>query len=103
MKIMKCLSLLLSLLLVFSSAVPASAVETAAPAATIAVLRFLPMAQDAKMCILVMMACPSAALTIIYAVQNDTEPEMCANTVLLSTLAFAVTLPAVIALAQLVL
>jgi len=73
------------------------------PAATIAVLRFLPMAQDAKMCILVMMACPSAALTIIYAVQNDTEPEMCANTVLLSTLAFAVTLPAVIALAQLVL
>lgn len=73
------------------------------PLCAMAVLRLLPMDQTARMCVLVYIACPCAALSIIYAIRFNKEPELCAKTVLLSTLAFTVTLPIIITLGQMVL
>ena len=66
-------------------------------------LRLLPLTSDARLCVLVYLACPCATLTSIYAIKCDMEPEFCANTVLLSTFLFAVTLPIIISLGQMVL
>lgn len=59
-------------------------------------LRLLSIGPEARVCLLVYLACPCATLTSIYAIQNNKEPEFAARTVLMSTLFFAVTLPAVI-------
>ena len=48
------------------------------------------------MCLLVYLACPCATMSSIYAIQSDMEPELAARGVLLSTLLFAATLPAII-------
>ena len=70
------------------------------PVITILLLYFVPLDPSAKLCNLVYIACPCATLTTIYSIQTDTKPELCARSVLLSTILFAVSLPAVIALAQ---
>jgi hypothetical protein len=70
------------------------------PILSMLLLAFVPVDASAKLCILVLIACPCATLTTIYSIQTDTKPELCARTVLLSTILFAVSLPAVIALAQ---
>ncbi len=49
-----------------------------------------------KLCLLVYMACPCATLTTIYAIQNDMAPSLAANSVLMSTMSFALTLPLII-------
>lgn len=63
-------------------------------------LAIVPVDAAARLCILVLIACPCATLTTIYSIQTNTKPELCARSVLFSTLLFAVSLPAVIALAQ---
>ena len=68
----------------------------AAPLVTMLVLRLMPFEPSVRLCFLVFMACPCAALTSIYAIQNDMEPELAAHSVLMSTLFFAVTLPAIL-------
>lgn len=70
------------------------------PLASMAVLRLLPMDSRTRLCVLVYLACPCATLTSIYAIKYDMEPEFCAHTVLLSTLLFAATLPAIIRVGQ---
>ena len=75
----------------------------AIPLAGMLPLKLLPIAPEARLCVLVYLACPCATLTSIYAIQYDMEPEYCAHSVLLSTLLFALTLPAVIAVGQVVL
>lgn len=67
------------------------------PLVALLILITLPGDGPSKLCQLVYMACPCATLTSIYAIQNDMEPELAARSVLLSTLAFALTLPLVIA------
>ena len=69
----------------------------AVPLVALLILITLPGDGPSKLCQLVYMACPCATLTSIYAIQNDMEPELAARSVLLSTLAFALTLPLVIA------
>ena len=59
-------------------------------------LRLAPLDPASRVCLLVYLACPCATLTTIYAIQNDKEPELAAHSVLMSTIAFAATLPAVI-------
>ena len=49
---------------------------------------------------LVYLACPCATLTTIYSIQTDTYPELCARSVLFSTISFAISLPVVIAAGQ---
>lgn len=73
------------------------------PAVTMLILRGIPMAVQDKMCVLVYLSCPCATLTTIYSIQTDTKPELCARGVLFSTIAFAGTLPLVIAVGQLLL
>lgn len=73
------------------------------PAVTMLILRGIPMAVQDKMCVLVYLSCPCATLTTIYSIQTDTRPELCARGVLFSTIAFAGTLPLVIAVGQLLL
>ena len=73
------------------------------PLIAMALLALAPLDSAARMCVLVYLACPCATLTIIYAIQSDSEPQLCANTVLLSTLTFALSLPCIIALGQRVL
>ncbi len=73
------------------------------PLAAMLVLRLMPMDSQARLCSLVYMACPCATLTGIYAIKHDMEPAFCADTVLLSTLLFSVTLPAIIQIGQAVL
>ena len=73
------------------------------PLAAMPLLKLLPMSADARLCVLVYLACPCATLTSIYAIKCDMEPEFAAHTVLLSTLLFAGTLPAIIALGQAIL
>jgi len=73
------------------------------PLAAMGALTLIPMDQTARMCVLVYIACPCAALNIIYAIRFNKEPELCAKTVLLSTLAFSVTLPCIMLLGQMVL
>ena len=70
------------------------------PVITILLLTLFPLDPMAKLCCLVYIACPCATLTTIYSIQTDTKPELCARSVLLSTILFSVSLPAVVALAQ---
>lgn len=73
------------------------------PALAMLVLTAVPMAAADKLCVLVYLACPCATLTTIYSIQTDTHPELCARSVLFSTISFAVSLPVVIAAGQLLL
>ncbi len=70
------------------------------PLVAMPLLRLLPMSPEARLCVLVYLACPCATLTSIYAIKCDMEPEFAAHTVLLSTLLFAGTLPVIIAVGQ---
>jgi predicted permease len=70
------------------------------PLAGMLVLRLLPLDADARLCVLVYLACPCATLTSIYAIRYDKAPEFCAHTVILSTLLFAATLPLIIGAGQ---
>ena len=72
------------------------------PLAALSVLAFLPLGSAEKLCVLVYIACPCATLPVIFAIQNNTEPELAARSVLLSTLFFAASLPLIIFLGQLV-
>lgn len=60
------------------------------------ILRLTPFDATGRLCLLVYLSCPCATLTSIYAIQSDMEPELAARGVLLSTMLFALTLPAVI-------
>lgn len=73
------------------------------PAVTMLVLTAVPMAAADKLCVLVYLACPCATLTTIYSIQTDTHPELCARSVLFSTISFAISLPVVIAVGQILL
>lgn len=73
------------------------------PLIALLVLRGIPMETEAKLCILVYLSCPCATLTTIYSIQTDTRPELCARAVLFSTIAFALSLPVIIAAGQLLL
>lgn len=73
------------------------------PVLAMFLLKLAPLDFDTRLCMLVYLACPCATLTIIYAIQTDSEPELGARSVLLSTLMFAVSLPVMIALGQMVL
>ncbi|MBR6452164.1 MAG: AEC family transporter [Lachnospiraceae bacterium] len=70
------------------------------PFVIVFLLKPLPFDTAAKMCILVYLGCPCATLTTIYAMQLDLEPELCVNSVLLSTLCFSFTLPLIILFGQ---
>lgn len=70
------------------------------PILSMPVLRWMPFDPAARMCLLVFLACPCATLSSIYAIQSDMEPVLAARTVLLSTLLFAGTLPAIILLGK---
>ena len=72
----------------------------AIPLAGMLVLRLLPLDADARLCVLVYLACPCATLTSIYAIRYDKAPEFCAHTVILSTILFAATLPVIISVGQ---
>ena len=67
------------------------------PMLCLLILRFVPLDTPVRLCVLVYLACPCATMSSIYAIQTDTRPELCARSVLLSTVAFAVSLPLVIA------
>ena len=75
----------------------------AIPLAAMLLLKLMPLDADVRLCVLVYIACPCATLTSIYAIKCDMEPVFSANTVLLSTLLFAATLPMIIAIGQAVL
>lgn len=70
------------------------------PAIAMPVLMAVPMDPQDKLCVLVYLACPCATLTTIYSIQTDTHPELCARSVLFSTISFAISLPVVIAAGQ---
>lgn len=70
------------------------------PALAMLLLTVVPMAGADKLCVLVYLACPCATLTTIYSIQTDTYPELCARSVLFSTITFAISLPVVIAAGQ---
>ncbi len=70
------------------------------PALVILLLKPIPLDFTSKMCILVYLGCPCATLTSIYAMQLDQEPSLCVNSVLLSTLFFAASLPLIILAGQ---
>ena len=70
------------------------------PALAMLVLMIMPMCAGDKLCVLVYLACPCATLTTIYSIQTDTHPELCARSVLFSTICFAISLPVVIAAGQ---
>lgn len=70
------------------------------PALAMLVLMAVPMDAQDKLCVLVYLACPCATLTTIYSIQTDTRPELCARSVLFSTISFAISLPVVIAAGQ---
>lgn len=71
------------------------------PLISLGILHFVPMATPVRLCVLVFLSCPCATMTSIYAIQTDTRPELCARSVLLSTLAFGISLPLIIAAGQL--
>ncbi|MDO5544688.1 MAG: AEC family transporter [Eubacteriales bacterium] len=71
------------------------------PALAMLVLMAVPMNPQDKLCVLVYLACPCATLTTIYSIQTDIQPELCAHSVLFSTISFAISLPVVIAAGQL--
>ena len=66
------------------------------PLLTMFMLKLMPFDAASRLCMLVYIACPSATLTSIYAIQSDMEPELAAHGVLLSTTLFALTLPTII-------
>ena len=66
------------------------------PLLTMPILLLVPVDGAARLCILVYLACPSATLTTIYAIQDNMEPEYAARSVLMSTLFFAASLPLMI-------
>lgn len=66
------------------------------PLLSMLVFRLVNLEASDKLCMLVYMACPCATLTSIYAIQTGKEPEYAARSVLMSTLFFALTLPAII-------
>jgi len=66
------------------------------PFAVMLLLRLIPLQPAERLCLLVLLACPCATLTTIYAIQNDMEPELAAHSVLMSTMFFAVTLPLIV-------
>ena len=70
------------------------------PAIAMLVLAAMPMGAEDKLCVLVYLSCPCATLTTIYSIQTDTHPELCARSVLFSTISFAISLPVVIAAGQ---
>lgn len=70
------------------------------PIISLLILRFIPLDTPVRLCVLVYLSCPCATMTSIYAIQTDTRPELCARSVLLSTVAFAASLPFVIAAGQ---
>ena len=70
------------------------------PVVAMLVLMAVPMDVKDKLCVLVYLSCPCATLTTIYSIQTDTRPELCARSVLFSTICFAISLPAVIAVGQ---
>ena len=70
------------------------------PVLAMPVLMAMPMDARDKLCVLVYLSCPCATLTTIYSIQTDTRPELCARSVLFSTICFAISLPAVIAVGQ---
>lgn len=70
------------------------------PVVAMLVLMAVPMDVQDKLCVLVYLSCPCATLTTIYSIQTDTRPELCARSVLFSTICFAISLPAVIAVGQ---
>ena len=70
------------------------------PVLTMLVLMVVPMDVQDKLCVLVYLSCPCATLTTIYSIQTDTRPELCARSVLFSTISFAISLPVVIAAGQ---
>ena len=73
------------------------------PFAAILLLTLIPMDLTNRLCVLVFIATPCGTLTSIYAIRENMEPELCARTVLLSTVCFAGTLPVIILLGQLLL
>lgn len=70
------------------------------PVLAMLVLMAVPMDVQDKLCVLVYLSCPRATLTTIYSIQTDTRPELCARSVLFSTISFAISLPVVIAAGQ---
>ena len=70
------------------------------PVVAMLVLMAVPMDVQDKLCVLVYLSCPCATLTTIYSIQTDTRPELCARSVLFSTISFAISLPVVIAAGQ---
>lgn len=70
------------------------------PGICMLILRLIPMDTQSKLCILVYLSCPCATMSTIYSIQTDTRPELCARSVLFSTIAFAASLPLVIAVGQ---
>lgn len=70
------------------------------PVVCMLVLWPVPLDAQEKLCILVYLSCPCATLTTIYSIQTDTKPELCARSVLFSTICFAVSLPFTIAVGQ---
>ena len=68
----------------------------AIPLVSMLVFRLIDVEPSSRLCLLVYMACPCATLTSIYAIQSGKEPEYAARSVLMSTLFFALTLPAII-------
>ena len=89
--------------LAFSDSLIAALRNLVIPLAGMLILRLLPLDADARLCVLVYLACPCATLTSIYAIRYDKAPEFCAHTVILSTLLFAATLPIIISVGQAVL
>lgn len=73
------------------------------PLLVVLILKLLPLDTSSKMCLLVYLGCPCATLTTIYAMQLDLEASLCVNSVLLSTLCFAFTLPLIILFGQFIL
>lgn len=70
------------------------------PAIVVLVLSVLPFDQNMELAVIIFIACPVANLVTVYAIKTDMEPELCARTTLLSTLLFAVTLPVIMALSN---
>ena len=66
------------------------------PFAIMPLLRLISLQPADRLCLLVLLACPCATLTTIYAIQNDMEPELAAHSVLMSTMFFALTLPLIV-------
>ncbi len=71
------------------------------PIILIGVLALLPLDYELKLAVIIYAACPCANLTVVFAAQAGMDTELCAKTILLSTLFFMGSLPVVLWLAQL--